>query len=67
MNVVLAIVGALAVVVGLSLLLAVPVWLLWNACLVGAVAGVSEVTLLQAWGLNLLAGLMFKTHVTTKK
>jgi len=67
MNVVFAIVGALAVVVGLSLLLAVPVWLLWNACLVGAVAGVSEVTLLQAWGLNLLAGLMFKTHVTTKK
>ncbi len=66
MNVVLAIVGALAVVVGLSLLLAVPVWLLWNACLVGAVAGVSEVTLLQAWGLNLLAGLMFKTNVTTK-
>ena len=67
MNVVFAIVGALAVVVGLSLLLAVPVWLLWNACLVGAVAGVSEVTLLQAWGLNLLAGLMFKTNVTTKK
>ncbi len=66
MNVVFAIVGALAVVVGLSLLLAVPVWLLWNACLVGAVAGVSEVTLLQAWGLNLLAGLMFKTNVTTK-
>lgn len=67
MNVVLAIVGALAVVVGLSLLLAVPVWLLWNTCLVGAVAGVNEVTLLQAWGLNLLAGLMFKTNVTTKK
>jgi hypothetical protein len=67
MNVVFAIVGAIAVVVGLSLLLAVPVWLLWNACLVGAVAGVSEVTLLQAWGLNLLAGLMFKTNVTTKK
>ena len=67
MNVVFAIVGALAVVVGLSLLLAVPVWLLWNACLVGAVAGVSEVTLLQAWGLNLLAGLMFKTNITTKK
>ena len=67
MNVVFAIVGAIAVVVGLSLLLAVPVWLLWNACLVGAVAGVNEVTLLQAWGLNLLAGLMFKTNVTTKK
>jgi hypothetical protein len=67
MNVVFAIVGALAVVIGLSLLLAVPVWLLWNTCLVGAVAGVNEVTLLQAWGLNLLAGLMFKTNVTTKK
>jgi hypothetical protein len=67
MNVVFAIVGGVALIVGLSLLLAVPVWLLWNACLVGAVAGVSEVTLLQAWGLNLLAGLMFKTHVTTKK
>jgi hypothetical protein len=67
MNVVFAIVGGIALIVCLSLLLAVPVWLLWNACLVGAVAGVSEVTLLQAWGLNLLAGLMFKTNVTTKK
>jgi hypothetical protein len=67
MNVVFTIVGALAVIFGLSLLLAVPVWLLWNTCLVGAVAGVNEVTLLQAWGLNLLTGLMFKTHFTTKK
>ena len=67
MNTVFAIVGALAVIFGLSLLLAVPVWLLWNTCLVGAVAGVNEVTLLQAWGLNLLAGLTFKTNVTTKK
>jgi len=32
-----------------GLLFSLPVWLLWNYCLVGAVAGVSQVTWLQAW------------------
>ena len=49
----------------LSFLLSLPVYLLWNGCLVGAVAGVSEVSWLQAWGLTVLCGFLFKTSVHT--
>jgi len=49
----------------LSFLLSWPVYMLWNGCLVGAVAGVSEVTWLQAWGLTVLCGFLFKTSTHT--
>ena len=49
----------------LSFLLSLPVYLLWNGCLVGAVAGVSEVSWLQAWGLTVLCGFLFKTSTHT--
>ena len=61
-TIVLALVG----LVLLSFLLSWPVYMLWNGCLVGAVVGVSEVTWLQAWGLNLLCGMLFKTTVNSK-
>ena len=61
------ILGALAFVVFLSFLLSWPVMMLWNGCLVDAVQGVKEVTWMQAWGLNILAGIMFgKTGVSKK-
>lgn len=50
----------------LSFLLSWPVYMLWNGCLVGAIKGVNEVTWLQAWGLNLLAAMLFRTSVKTK-
>jgi hypothetical protein len=62
-----------AVVVGLigllllSFLLSWPVYMLWNGCLVGAVTGINEVTWLQAWGLSILAGLLFKPSTSTSK
>lgn len=49
-----------------SFLLAWPVMLLWNGCLVDAVEGVKGVTWLQAWGINLLAGIMFGTNTKFK-
>jgi hypothetical protein len=49
----------------LSFLLSLPVYLLWNGCLVGAVTGVSEVSWLQAWGLTVLCGFLFKTSTYT--
>jgi len=61
--VVLGLVGLLA----LSFLLSWPVYMLWNGCLVGAVAGVTSVTWLQAWGLTALCGFLFKSSVTTSK
>ena len=60
--IVIAIVGVLL----LSFLLSWPVYMLWNGCLVGAVAGVSEVTWLQAWGITILCGFLFKTSINSK-
>ena len=61
--VVLGLVGLLA----LSFLLSWPVYMLWNGCLVGAIAGVSEVSWLQAWGLTALCGFLFKAQILKSK
>ena len=62
-GVVVAGLGALLLI---SFLLSWPVYMLWNGCLVGAVAGVAEVTWLQAWGLSVLFGLLFKSGSASK-
>jgi hypothetical protein len=62
-----AIVVGIAGLLALSFLLSWPVYMLWNGCLVGAVAGVSEVTWLQAWGLTVLCGFLFKSNVSESK
>ena len=62
-----AVVIAIAGLLLLSFLLSWPVYMLWNGCLVGAVAGVSEVTWLQAWGITILCGFLFKTSVSNSK
>jgi hypothetical protein len=60
---VMIVAGALFV----SLLLAWPVMMLWNGCLVPAVEGVKQIGWLQAWGLQFLINMLFKTSITTKK
>lgn len=62
-----AIVIAIAALFGF--LISYPIMLLWNGCLVPAVDGVHEVGWLQAWGITILSGLLFKnvTHNTSKK
>ena len=59
-------IGAITLIVAIGLIVSLPVMLLWNYCLVGAIAGINEITWLQAWGILVLFGLQFKTHVTTK-
>ena len=59
--VIIAGVVALPMAVFISFILSWPLYMLWNGCLVGAIRGVNEVTWLQAWGLGILFGLMFKT------
>jgi hypothetical protein len=54
------------IVVVLGLLFSYPVMLLWNGCLVPAVDGVKDIGWLQAWGLMILCGLLFKSSVSTK-
>jgi len=58
---------SIATLMFLSFVMSWPVMMLWNGCLVGAVDGVKEVTWLQAWGLQFLSGILFKTTVTKKE
>ena len=58
------VIAMMAFLIGLSFLLSFPVMLLWNGCLVPAVAGVSEIGWLQAWGLSILLGMLFKSNST---
>lgn len=62
----ITVLGSIVFLVLLSLLFSLPVFYLWNGCLVGAINGVNEVTWVQAWGLNILASFLFKTTVTNK-
>jgi hypothetical protein len=59
--------GAVIFFVLFSFLLSWPVMMLWNGCLVDAVTGVKEVTWMQAWGLSLLCGILFKSHTSSSK
>lgn len=60
-------IGATIVVVGgfvlLSLVLSLPVMWLWD-WLMPTIFNLKEITLLQAWGLNFLCGLLFKSHTS---
>ena len=60
------IVVGIAVALFLSFLLSWPVYMLWNGCLVDAVTGIKEVTWLQAWGISLLCGFLFKSTTVSK-
>jgi hypothetical protein len=57
------------VFVGLAIIfvLAFPVQWLWNHCLVPAVNGINAIGFWQALGLMILANVLVKTSVETKK
>lgn len=59
-------IGAIAFLVLLSFLLSWPVYMLWNYCLVGTIDGIHETTWLNAWGLTVLANMLFKSHSSKK-
>jgi len=67
MNVIIKITGIIGIILFLGLLLSIPIWLLWNSCLVPAIDGVNEISWLQAWGLNILCTAMFKETSATFK
>ena len=64
MEKIFAVIAGIVTLLFLSFLLSWPVYMLWNGCLVGAVAGVAQITWLQAWGLMILSGFMFKSTVS---
>lgn len=65
-NILAPIVGLITIVLLFSFLLSWPVMMLWNGCLVGAIDGVHEVSWLQAWGISILCGFLFKSDVSKK-
>lgn len=65
MEKIFAVIAGIVTLLFLSFLLSWPVYMLWNGCLVGAIIGVQEVTWLQAWGLSVLFGLLFKNTIST--
>ena len=67
MKYITAFIGLILVLVLFSFLLAWPVMELWNGCLVPAVDGVREIGWMQAWGLQFLFGILFKTQISNKK
>ena len=55
------IIVGLAGILLVSFLLSWPTMMLWNYCLVDAVSGIKEITWLQAWGISVLCGILFRT------
>lgn len=49
--------------IALQLLLAYPLMILWNDALVPAVSGVHEIGWLQAWFLQVIVSLLFRSEV----
>ena len=70
MKTVVSIIGLLGAAVGVivffGLLFSLPVMWLWNACLVAAIPGVNEIGWLQAWGIMILCGFLFKNTTPAK-
>jgi hypothetical protein len=60
-------VTAFVAIVIVGPLVALPTMWMWNAYLVPAISGVHEVTWNQAWGLNILFGILFKPTIPNIK
>jgi len=53
-------------IIGIAIVLSIPTYLLWN-WLMPTLFSLKQITLMQALGINLLAGLLFKSTITTSK
>ena len=66
-KIVAAIIGVVVFVIVISLICAIPVWLLWNWLIPVLFKGaVATITLVQAWGVLVLCGLLFKSTTTVR-
>jgi hypothetical protein len=63
--VILGILGFIGLLIAVCLLVAIPVFLLWN-WLMPDIFGLKEITFLQSYGLMVLCGLLFKGNYGTK-
>lgn len=63
MKVLTALFTIIGIIIFVGLLGSLPVWLLWNSCLVGAIDGVQPIGWFQSWGIMMLVQLLFKMEV----
>jgi hypothetical protein len=66
-NLIGSILGFFVIIMALSIIMAWPVQLLWNGCLVPAIEGVNQIGFWQALGLNILFSILFKSSSNTSK
>ncbi len=59
-------VGIVAFALFIGFLMAWPVMMLWNGCLVDAITIVKPIGWLQAWGITILASFLFKSTSSSK-
>ena len=59
-------IAGFAIVVFVGLLFSLPVMWLWNAALVPAIPGIKTIGWVQAWGILMLCGFLFKPTVSSK-
>jgi hypothetical protein len=59
-------IAGVAVVIVVGLLFSLPVMWLWNAALVPAIPGIKTIGWLQAWGILMLCGFLFKPMTNSK-
>ena len=57
---------AIAVFAVVSIVAAIPTYFLWN-WLMPTILGVNTITFWQAWGINFLSAILFKTSVSSSK
>ena len=67
-KVVSGVLGVIGIIALMALILAIPIQWLWNNFLVGAIDGVNEIGLFQAFAINILTSILFSptTHNKTK-
>ena len=58
-----AVLGSLIIAIILGLLCAFPVMLLWNWIMPLIIPGITQLTVIQAWGLMILCAFLFKPSI----
>ena len=64
LKIIFGILGVVGVLCFFGLLVSYPVMLLWNLCLVPAIPAILEISWLQAWGILVLSGFLFKSSTS---
>lgn len=59
--------GTVIAVIAITIMLAWPVQILWNSCVVSVIDGTHLISFWQALGLNLLFSILFKHSITNTK